>query len=181
MGMSRAQLSAALWGLLQRQFTEVGIENEDSTGNLKEPVDFTLLALGTSYDDLTTGTVASADVGKAMIRQGELYRGVRRFMEEHEFLIAVVNQVPPFDHDIRYPTEIDGTQLDTYLDWMRSAYWISATTLPAVSAPGGFTPEGLPVGIQIIGRPGDDFGVLQLAHAFEQATGHWKTRPAIAR
>ena len=67
MGMSRAQLSAALWGLLQRQFTEVGIENEDSTGNLKEPVDFTLLALGTSYDDLTTGTVASADVGKAMI------------------------------------------------------------------------------------------------------------------
>jgi len=132
--------------------------------------------------NIEAGLALSAqDVGKAMIRQAELYQNVRRFMEEHEFLIAVVNQVPPFDHDIRYPTEIDGTHLETYLDWMRSAYWISATTLPAVSVPGGFTPDGLPVGIQIIGRPGDDFGVLQLAHAFEQATGHWKTRPAIAR
>ncbi len=125
--------------------------------------------------------LSAQDAGKAMIRQAELYQTVRRFMDEHHFLIAVVNQVPPFDHDIRYPTEIDGTKLETYLDWMRSAYWISATTLPAISVPAGFTPDGLPVGIQIVGRPGDDFGVLQLAHAFEQATQHWKTRPAIVK
>jgi len=46
--------------------------------------------------------------------------------------------------------------------------------------PCGFTPEGLPVGVQIVGRPGDDFGVLQLAYAFEQATKCWQRRPAVA-
>lgn len=66
MGMSRAQLAANLWGLLQRQFTEVGIENEDSTGNLKEPVDFTLLALGTSYADLASGTVDDGSEADAL-------------------------------------------------------------------------------------------------------------------
>jgi len=46
--------------------------------------------------------------------------------------------------------------------------------------PGGFTPEGLPVGVQIVGRYKQDFSVLQLAHAFEQATGVGKRRPGIA-
>lgn len=67
MPMQRAQLTADLWGMLQTQFTEVGIVNDDSTGNLKEPVDQTLLALGTDYDDLPTATVANADVSKALI------------------------------------------------------------------------------------------------------------------
>jgi amidase len=124
--------------------------------------------------------LSAVDVGQALIKQSQLFQQVHEFMEEHEFLITVVNQVPPFDHDIRYPTEIDGVQLDTYLDWMRSAYWITATAHPAISVPGGFTPEGLPVGIQIVGRHGADFEVLQLAHAFEAATPHWKTRPTVA-
>jgi len=50
----------------------------------------------------------------------------------------------------------------------------------AISVPAGFTKENLPVGIQIVGRYRDDFGVLQLAHAFEQATQAWKRRPALA-
>ena len=70
--------------------------------------------------------------------------------------------------------------MQTYIDWMKSCYYITVTGLPAISVPGGFTPEGLPVGIQIVGRHQDDFGVLQLAHAFEQATGHWQRRPAVA-
>jgi amidase len=52
--------------------------------------------------------------------------------------------------------------------------------LPAISVPAGFTSDGLPVGVQIVGRHQDDFGVLQLAHAFEQATGAWKRRPPVA-
>lgn len=124
--------------------------------------------------------LSAVDVGKAMIAQSQLFQRLHEFMEEHEFLVTVVNQVPPFDHDLRYPTVIDGVQLETYLDWMRAAYWISATAHPAISVPGGFTPDGLPVGIQIVGRHGADFEVLQLAHAFEQATGHWKQIPAVA-
>ncbi len=60
---------------------------------------------------------------------------------------------------------------------MKTCYYISTISLPAISVPCGFTPEGLPVGVQIVGRPGEDFAVLQLAHAFEQATGFWKQHP----
>ncbi len=69
---------------------------------------------------------------------------------------------------------------DSYIDWMKSCWYISTTGNPAVSVPGGFTPEGLPVGVQIVGRDKHDFSVLQMAHAFEQATGFGKTRPAVA-
>jgi amidase len=104
---------------------------------------------------------------------------MRQFMEQYEFLVLPVSQVPPFDVKQRYVTEINGIKLDTYLDWMRSCYYITVTGLPAISVPCGFTPEGLPVGVQIVGRYHDDFGVLQLAHTFEQATGFGRRRPAI--
>jgi amidase len=124
--------------------------------------------------------LSAADAGKAMIRQSEIYDRARVFMDEYEFLLTVVNQVPPFDADLRYPTEIEGVEMETYIAWMKSAYWITTTRLPAISVPCGFTPEGLPVGVQIVGRPGDDFGVLQLAHAFERETQCWQRRPPVA-
>jgi amidase len=101
--------------------------------------------------------------------------------ERYEFLLLPVSQVPPFDVKQRYITEINGVKMNTYLDWMRSCYFISITGLPAISVPCGFTPEGLPIGVQIVGRHHDEFGVLQLAYAFEQATGFWRTRPALAQ
>jgi amidase len=91
-----------------------------------------------------------------------------------------VNQVPPFDAKIDWPKEIEGVKMEHYIAWMKSAYWISTTFRPAISVPAGFTVEGLPVGIQIVGRYRDDFGVLQMAHAFEQATGFGRKRPATA-
>jgi len=100
-------------------------------------------------------------------------------METYEFMILPVNQVPPFDVKERYVAKINGVQMETYIDWMKSCYYITVTGHPAISVPCGFTPEGLPVGVQIVGRHQDDFGVLQLAHAFEQATGFWKQRPPI--
>jgi len=105
---------------------------------------------------------------------------MREFMEGYEYLILPVSQVPPFDVKQRYITEINGIKMDTYLDWMRSCYYISVTGHPAISVPCGFTPEGLPVGVQIVGRHQDDRGVLELAHAFEKATGFWKQRPVVA-
>jgi amidase len=101
-------------------------------------------------------------------------------MERYEYLVCAVNQVPPFDIELRYPTEIAGVAMEHYIAWMKSAYWITATRLPAISVPAGFTPEGLPVGIQIAGRFRADVSVLQLAHAFEGATGFWRQRPPIA-
>jgi amidase len=119
-------------------------------------------------------------LSQAERKRTALYHRLRQFMERYDFLIMPVSQVPPFDVKQPYVTEINGIKMQTYIDWMRSCYYITVTGLPAVSVPGGFTPEGLPVGLQIIGRHQDDFGVLQLAHAFEQATGHWQRRPAVA-
>ena len=121
-----------------------------------------------------------AKVARAESLRTELYHRMRRFLEIYEFLLAPVNQLPPFPVETEYPTEIAGVKLGNYLDWMKSCYYVTITSHPAISVPAGFTPEGLPVGLQIVGRYRDDLGVLQLAHAFEQATGIWKRRPSLA-
>ena len=105
---------------------------------------------------------------------------MRRFQEQYEFMLCAVNQTPPFDAALHWPAEIEGVKMENYIGWMKSAYRISVTCRPAASVPAGFTPEGLPVGIQIVGRYRDDFGVLQMAYAFEQATGFGQRRPALA-
>jgi amidase len=120
-------------------------------------------------------------LGEAERLRTELYHRVREFMERFKFLILPVTQVLPFDVKQRYVTEINGVKMSSYIDWMKSCYYVTVTGLPAISVPCGFTPEGLPVGVQIVGRHHDDLGVLQLAHAFEEATGSWKSRPSVAR
>jgi amidase len=124
--------------------------------------------------------LTGSQVAEAMARHGELMQRFRRFLEHYEFLVCAVNQVPPFDADLDWPKEIEGVAMENYLSWMKSAYWITPTFCPAISVPAGFTAERLPVGIQIVGRYRDDRGVLQLAHAFEQATGFGRERPPIA-
>jgi amidase len=118
-----------------------------------------------------------AKVARAEALRTELYQRLRAFLEKYEFLLAPVNQLPPFPVDTEYPTEIAGVKLGNYLDWMKSCYYITITSHPAISVPAGFTPEGLPVGLQIVGRYRDDFGVLQLAHAFERETRVFERRP----
>jgi amidase len=120
------------------------------------------------------------ELAEAEVKRTALYHRVRTFMERHEFLVLPATQVPPFDVTQPYVTEIEGVALPTYIDWMRACSDITVTGSPAISVPGGFTPEGLPVGLQIVGRHQDDWGVLQLAHAFEQATGFGRRRPPVA-
>ncbi len=110
-----------------------------------------------------------------------LYHRVREFMNTYKFLVLPVVQVPPFDITQEYVTEIDGVVLNSYIDWMRSCYYISVLGLPAVSVPCGFNEDGLPVGVQIVGRYQEDLAVLQFAYAFQQATEFWKQKPKIAQ
>ena len=117
-------------------------------------------------------------IARATALRSQLYQRMRAFLEKYEFLVCPVNQLPPYPVETEWPREIAGVKMTNYLDWMKSCYFITITSHPAISVPAGFTPEGLPVGIQIVGRYRDDFGVLQLAHAFEQANPCWKKRPA---
>jgi amidase len=122
-----------------------------------------------------TGT----EVAHAETAHGQLWRSFQAFLEKYEYFILPTTQLPPFDVDTPYPTEIAGVKFESYIDWMKSCWYISATGNPAISVPAGFTPDALPVGIQIVGRAAQDFSVLQLAHAYEYATGIGKTRPGV--
>ena len=118
-------------------------------------------------------------IARANVLRSQVFHTMRRFLERYDFLLLPVNQVPPFGANQPYVTEINGIKLASYIDWMKTCYYISATSHPAISVPAGFTDEGLPVGLQIVGRYRDDFGVLQLAHAFESATGVSRRRPPV--
>ena len=131
------------------------------------------------YEVAEAERLTAADVGRAIARQTQMYDQSRQFFEKFDYFILPVTQVAPFDINVSYPTSIAGSPMESYIDWMRSCWYITFMSNPAISVPGGFTAAGLPIGIQIVGRHHDEWSVLQLAHAFEQATGHGKRRPAI--
>jgi amidase len=134
-----------------------------------------------AIDEIELGQrLSSAAVAEAMVKQSELFERMRRFEERYAFTLCAVNQLPPFDANIEWPREIAGVPMEHYIAWQKSCYWITATFRPAISVPAGFTASGLPIGIQIVGSYRDDFGVLQLAHAFEQATKVGDRRPQLA-
>jgi amidase len=125
--------------------------------------------------------LSGMDVAHAETAHGELWRRFQSFLEKYEYFVLPTTQLPPFDVTTEYPSEIADVKFESYIDWMKSCWYISATGNPAVSVPAGFTPEGLPVGVQIVGRDKEDFSVLQIGHAFEQATGFGQRHPAIAQ
>jgi amidase len=121
----------------------------------------------------------ASDVGGAQARQALMYDQSRQFFARYEYFILPVTQVEPFDVNTPYPTEIAGTPMNTYIDWMRACWYVTMMSSPAISVPAGFSATGLPVGLQIVGRHRDEWSVLQLAHAFEQATRHGERRPSL--
>jgi amidase len=123
--------------------------------------------------------LTGVDVGRALARQARMYDQSRQFFERYEYFVLPVTQVAPFDVTARYPTQIAGVAMEDYVDWMRSCWYITMMANPAASVPAGFTQGGLPVGLQIVGRHRDEWSVLQLAHAFEQATRHGSRRPPV--
>jgi len=103
------------------------------------------------------------------------YHVVRRLFAHHDYLVLPSTQVFPFDAAQHWPREIAGRAMDTYHRWMEVVVPITMAGSPALNVPAGFNAAGLPTGIQIVGRPHDELGCLQLAHAYEQATG-WVAR-----
>jgi amidase len=124
---------------------------------------------------------SAAEFARASARQDRLYSQVESFFERYDYFLLPVTQLEPFDVTIKYPTSVAGVAMQTYIDWMRSCWYVTFMSNPAISVPAGFTRSALPVGLQIVGRHRDDWSVLQLAHAYEQATKHGLRRPALTQ
>ena len=101
----------------------------------------------------------------------ELFKKILDFFETHDFLICPAASIAPFPVDQRYVTEIDGKPCETYIDWFSITFALTMTACPTISVPCGFTSEGLPVGIQIMGKPRGEAALLLVAKRFEQAIG----------
>lgn len=131
--------------------------------------------------DIENGlATTSADLMRAHKLRGLLFQRFAEFTREYRYLVTVTTQVVPWSADQLWPERIGGTRSENYLDCMRSMYWFTVLGVPALSVPAGFTADGLPVGVQIVGRSGDDLGVLRLARQIERALGAGLRRPAVA-
>jgi len=129
-------------------------------------------------DNILLGAdLSGADVARAYQQLTSIQDRMRAFFETYDVLALPVSQVPPFSAEEEYPAAINGEPQATYLDWMRSAYFITVTGCPAISVPAGFTPEGWPVGLQLVGPARGERRLLEVAHAFEQATRVGDRRP----
>src|SRR3954452_19308910 len=131
-------------------------------------------------DNIQLGSdLSGGDIAKAMQQMNSIADLLRAFFEKSDVLALPVSQVPPFSADEEYPADINGQAQATYLDWMRSAYLITVTGCPAISIPAGFTSEGWPVGLQLVGPPRAERRLLEIAHAYEQATRIGERRPRL--
>jgi amidase len=124
--------------------------------------------------------LTAADIAHAHSLRSKGWDNMRIFQEKYEYFICPTSQVLPYDVTQPYPTEIAGVKMSTYIEWQKSCILISSLENPSISMPCGFSDTGLPVGLQIVGRHRDEWSVLQLAHAFEQATPGSRRKPAIA-
>lgn len=118
-------------------------------------------------------------IARAQESRTVLFRRMAAFLRTYDALALPASLVPPFPVEEEWVHEIAGVRLPTYLDWMRACTRISVTAHPAVSIPFAFTPDGLPVGLQLVGRYGDERGLLQLAAAIEAAADVSRRRPPI--
>ncbi|MFN8020778.1 MAG: amidase [Acidimicrobiales bacterium] len=110
---------------------------------------------------------SAADVGVALRHRAALQERVRRFFERYDVIALPTVQVVPFPIELDWVRDIEGVPMDNYLSWMQSCTDITMTGCPAISVPAGFTPDGLPVGVQLVARPGQELLLLQIAHALD--------------
>jgi amidase len=114
--------------------------------------------------------LTGAQVLQASAQRSAFYQHMLSMFEHCDVLALPSAQVWPFDADERWPRHIAGREMDTYHRWMEVVIYATFAGLPCISVPAGFGASGLPMGLQLIGRPQADLELLQLAHAYEQAS-----------
>jgi amidase len=110
------------------------------------------------------------DITAASVVRTEWYQAVRRLFERYDYFIIPTAQLFPFAVDVDWPHEIAGREAATYHEWMKASLLVTMSGCPALAAPAGFSENGLPIGIQIVGPNRSELGCLQMAYAYELAT-----------
>lgn len=121
--------------------------------------------------------LTGSQVANAWRTWGELLERMREFFRHWDVLACPSAQVTPFRADIEFPASVEGVPMSSYIEWMRVCTRISALGCPAISVPAGFTADGLPVGIQLVGPPRSELRLLHVAAAFESVTEYWRRSP----
>lgn len=121
--------------------------------------------------------LSAADVYQASVNRSDWYRALGKLFERYDFLLLPTAQVFPFDAQQPWPRIVAGREMDTYHRWMEVVIGPTLAGLPSMNVPVGFNPQGLPMGLQIIGPAQADRAVLQLAYAHEQLTRWVQRRP----
>jgi len=125
--------------------------------------------------------LSAQDIHRANVQRGDAYRAWNALFERFDYLVMPSAQLFPFDVETHWPREIAGQAMDTYHRWMEIVIPASMLGAPTISLPAGLNDAGLPMGFQLIGRPRNDWGVLQLARAFEKASGDLAILPPSLR
>jgi amidase len=120
--------------------------------------------------------LSALDLFRATCVRSDWYRKMLSLFERYDFLVMPGSQVFPFDADLDWPSTIAGREMSSYHRWLEAMVPATMGGLPALCAPAGFSATGLPGGLQIIGPPQADWALLQIGHAYDQATGHARTR-----
>ncbi|KUF09655.1 amidase [Pseudoponticoccus marisrubri] len=110
-------------------------------------------------------------IADAMATRTRLFHAMRGFLDRHEVLACPVTGISPLLVEFEYPPEIAGVPSRDYLDWLSFAFPATLCGLPALSLPVGLSEDGLPVGVQLIGRPRGEARLLQVARHFEEILG----------
>ena len=102
------------------------------------------------------------------------------FFETYDYMIVPTAQVFPFDVNNHWPQEIAGKKMETYHEWMKGVVLITMSGCPSLAVPAGFSKQGLPMGIQIVGPNYAERSCLQLAYGYDMAN-RWATKrlPAL--
>ncbi|WP_247887221.1 amidase family protein [Azospirillum sp. SYSU D00513] len=174
------------------RFTEAGAAVEEACIDFRdaEPVFQTLRAAGYAMEmapllaerrdalkpevvwNIEKGLALSAgEIGRAARARGDLLRRTAAFFETHDLLVTPTVLVPPFDCRVRYIAEAQGVKFETYISWLALTFAVTLTGCPALSLPCGFTPDGLPVGLQLVGPPGGEHRLLSAAALLEGILG----------
>ncbi len=122
--------------------------------------------------NIEKGLALTADeIGRAERERTALYRRVAAFMGDYDILACPVMQARPYPVERTYVEEIDGRKMASYIDWIAITFSITLTGLPALSLPCGFTEDGLPVGLQLVGRHRGEAALLAAAAQLESLLG----------